>query len=153
MRRQPTEQEFEAIMGIVKRVEADRPGVTIRWNQEHRDLIAMKGYYEKFTGQRVTLRDDCPSCHLKALDFLRELVNLPALTKPVPEALSSARMNKCLACPVYRKKSQSCGRLIKDALAPKPVMVEGEPITPCGCFLPLKVLSKYATCPANRWVR
>lgn len=145
MRRQPTEQEFEAIMGIVKRVEASMDRV--EWG---RDLSQATGIYTAITRHKPKL-GSCISCHLDMLNALRGFVNLPAITKPVPQDRQSKRMRLCQECPAHRPATQSCGRLFKDAFNPRPILIDGQQVNPCGCYLPAKVKFKHATCPAGKW--
>lgn len=95
---------------------------------------------------------DCHSCHTVALNILRKSVGLPPVNggDAIP-AVSERRMAICRACPVFNASTSSCGTLILDALTPSVVDVDGVPVQPCGCFLPLKVKLRRAICPAKKW--
>ena len=48
-----------------------------------------------------------------------------------PEALSTARLEICKSCDLFRPKSQTCKK--------------------CGCFMKLKTTLEKATCPIGKW--
>lgn len=150
MTRKPTQEEFDAIMGIVQRVEADRVAGSIKWGSPD-DLSKAILLHIIFYDEKPALKKGCSDCHFALLDRIRNVVNLPQLTREVSESKSTHRMETCKACPAYHETAQSCGHLFLDAIAPKPVMIEGEQVQPCGCYLPLKVKMKHAQCPARKW--
>ena len=93
----------------------------------------------------------CPLCWIGLIDVLRKYVGLAPARRPVPEQKANDRLDMCHNCPVYHSATGSCGRLMIDAIAPKPVDVNGVNVYPCGCIVALKVLFGSETCPGNFW--
>lgn len=145
MRRRPTQGEFTRIMAVLEKARADRKEVT--WNgtqAEGRQLC------KSLTGYRPS-KSNCLACELKVVDLLREMVNLPPISRPANEGVYEQRMAICETCAAYHPRTKSCGRLGVDALTPRPVLINGNEVNPCGCFLPLKATMKHAACPASLW--
>jgi len=146
--RMPTEEQAREIHGIV---------LGVVWGPKHIDW----GGHERLRKAEALLlaifdhrikRKGCHSCHTEALNILRKSVGLPPVNggDAIP-AVSERRMAICRACPVFNASTSSCGTLILDALTPSVVDVDGVPVQPCGCFLPLKVKLRRAICPAKKW--
>ena len=113
---------------------------------------------EAFSAYRTTTRrklnERCPTCHFTVIDWLRSIADLPPLIKDASAHMVKMRKEICTTCPAYDAEQNSCGRLILDAISPQPVIVNGEPIEPCGCrlFGPLgKATFKSSRCPAGLW--
>ena len=65
-----------------------------------------------------------------------------------------ARMDKCGACPNYKRSTRSCGTILT-RLTPNPDKVKfgrGEAEL-CGCVMSVKARLKVARCPVNKWQR
>lgn len=104
---------------------------------------------KKYTGYRPT--SPCNACALKVFDNLRAMVGMTFARKPLPEDRVEARKSICHACPAYHPNTDSCGRLIIDALSSRPVTIEGVDVFPCGCIISLKSLFRSEQCPGNFW--
>jgi len=141
MRKPITKEQFDWIMGMIPQVAISAQEV--QWNG---NLEQAKAIYRHVTG-RSNRMGNCISCHLDLYNVLREAVNLPPLGRKVSEGMVAQRKEECLYCPLYQEKTMSCGRLGLDAINPIPI----DGIEPCGCYLPIKWLFKFATCPADKW--
>lgn len=102
----------------------------------------------------------CLACHIKALNILREAVGMPRVQDEASESLRSRRLQVCRgvaedgsdACPAYHASTDSCGRLIFDAVSSEHVTdTDGTLIAPCGCLVAVKASFKSFTCPAQKW--
>jgi hypothetical protein len=164
-----TAEDREVIKGILARL-VHTPH-RVEWGQGDwpivRQLTKRLASYRPIT--------TCMGCHLKAINILREAVDMPPIGGEASESLRTRRLAICRgvapdhsdACPAYHATTDSCGRLAVDALAPEPVMMEdGRMITPCGCnvgvksteivndvavFVFGKAAHKFFQCPANKW--
>lgn len=148
MRRQVTKEQFDAIMRMVP--EVTMTPQEVNWGP-HPNLPTAKAIYTHITGRKAKLSNNCTTCHLDLWNELLQAAGLPVLGKKVSEGRAKERMDICKACPAFHSNTKSCGRLGADLLDPKPVMIDGTPVNPCGCFLPVKILFKFTTCPANKW--
>lgn len=149
-RRKPTPEEAERIHAIVLRVSK-----TIVWEtesfswgthaemREAYDLMDALGTYRP--------NKACFPCYVKGLSELAQTIGLPPIDRGIPQERAEMRMAICRACPAFHATTESCGRLVIDALFPKTVMVDGREVQPCGCYLPIKTEMKHTTCPANKW--
>ena len=146
MLRKATPEQAEHINAILSRVTFD----TSPFFASNEDWRTACIYAMTFTGY-VPNSGGCASCRHAVHDILREAVGLGVARRPTKEARYAERLATCHACPVYHKATDSCGRLIVDALSPKPVAVDGENVYPCGCIVTLKAKFSTETCPANRW--
>lgn len=143
--RRPTEIEAQRIHDILEKVEATEQSIT--WHGTLPEAIELSNAL----GYKLQFTNNCHSCRLRLLNVLRQEIGLPGIGRKAPEEWSKARFETCQTCPAYHKRTKSCGRLIIDAISPKTVKIDGEDVTPCGCFLPLKVEWMHSQCPANRW--
>lgn len=146
MPRKATPEEAAKVNEILARVTFDGSPYFASnedWKQACAYVKAFSGYVPNGGG--------CSSCRFKVHDILREAVGLTVARRPVSESKAAKRIATCHECPVYRKGTDSCGRLIIDALSPKPVAIDGENVYPCGCIVSLKAQFSTETCPANRW--
>lgn len=153
MRRPPTIEEAERIELILREVTVRQKDEYFNWGgpnngsdrgKEAKALcLAISGYKPDSS--------DCFSCRMKVLNILAESIGLPAFAHEVSEERKQRRLAVCVTCPAYHIKTESCGRLITDALSPKPVLIDGTEVNPCGCYLPLKTKFKHSQCPANKW--
>ena len=85
----------------------------------------------------------CNSCHLKLLNFARELVGYGPVQHE-DKSLRDRRLKICRGCEHYKKVTRSCGTLILGAITAK----KNEP---CGCYLPIKASFKIFNCPLSKW--
>lgn len=150
-----TEQEA-AIRGILSRVTFDAGGKAIRWGLG--DWIQVRQLTKAIYRYRPS--GGCPTCHLKALNLLREAVGIPPIGGEASESLRTRRLAICRgvapdgsdACPAYHPATDSCGRLLVDAFAHEPVTDhDGTFIHPCGCAVAVKATFKMFQCPARKW--
>lgn len=149
MSRLPTTEEAEAISEILANTRATANEVA--WMPG--DLQRAINLVTSIHGFKPTMSSGCLTCHYQLLDDLKEIINLPRgfPTQEIPKSRQETRLSICASCLAYREKTESCGRLILDAIKPQPIFIDGEEVTPCGCYLPMKVKVKHATCPARRW--
>ena len=143
MRQPITPAQFDWIMSIIPVVTMTKDKAD--WNGPE-NMERAKAIYKHITGRNPRL-GTCITCHLDLYNELRQAVNLPLLGRKVSEGMVEERKRICLSCPIFHPKTMSCGRLGLDALNPIPV----DGIEPCGCYLPIKWLFKFATCPADKW--
>lgn len=70
--------------------------------------------------------------------------------KKVPESVRNIRLEKCRACPFYKKNTNSCGT----PLIGGTVMYAGRLQQLCGCFSSEKTKYTNEKCPLNppKWV-
>ena len=148
MRKQPNAQQIAIIHDVLKSVRVDLKGQSIDFGMPDNKVAAFKACKD-LTGYKPATA--CFSCYLKVLNLLRESVNLPPYDHGVATETADVRLSWCIECPAYHHTTRSCGRLGIDAISPKAVIVDGIEVNPCGCFLPLKVTMKSATCPAGKW--
>lgn len=138
---------MERIAHLVSQVRVER-GQIVADPDVWRECVAMCA---KVHGFRPS--SSCPSCHLTVLDILRRHIGLPAWRTEVSEDTAERRKAICKGCPIYRPKTDSCGRLFIDAVTPKPVKMGGKEVQPCGCIISLKAHIRGAECPAKLWPR
>ena len=145
-RRPPTLAEAERIAVIVREVEVSYKPDAFDWKEHKPEAYAiLTSMGESFS------KRSCFACWIGTLNKLRTSINLDPFDHGTSAERAAFRMDVCTTCPAYHASTQSCGRLVVDALFPEPVMIEGEAVNPCGCWLPAKVNLKHATCPAGRW--
>lgn len=149
MRNKPTIEQAQRIHDILREVEVRHADQYFSWGKQDNGKAARELCHQ-LTGYRPR-RSDCFSCRVKVLDTLREAVGLPPLSRPISPEKSQQRLEICHSCPAYHPTTQSCGRLLLDAINPKPVEIDGKLVNPCGCFLPLKTSVKQSSCPAHKW--
>ena len=149
MRKSPTIEQARRIHAILTQVEVRQKEQHFSWGTPENGKEARELCYA-ISGYRPS-KSDCFSCRVKVLDILRESVGLPPISRPVTHEKAESRMAICIQCPAYHPNTQSCGRLFLDAISPKPIMIDGELVNPCGCFLPLKTSIKISACPARKW--
>lgn len=145
-RRPPTYAEAERITLIVSEIEVTFKGESFDWKEHKAEAYAILDSMGIDFSKR-----SCFACWVGTLNKLRKAINLDPIDHGARPERAAFRMDVCTTCPAYHASTQSCGRLILDALSPEPVTIDGEQVTPCGCYLPLKVKFKHATCPAGRW--
>lgn len=108
-------------------------------------------------GRNIGNPSECPPCNIEAANELRKAVGWPILVDTVPPNIHTTRLRMCQGdgtapkCPAYHTTTHSCGRLIVDAITPKPIKVDGRMIEPCGCEVDLKARFASQQCPAGRW--
>ena len=140
--RKPTHAEAQEINEILATVTYDQaPHFGNNWKRASALCYELTGY--KPPGV-------CTSCRHAVHDRLREAVGLGIARRP-KESERNRRIAICHACPAYTKRTDSCGRLIVDALSPRPVLVDGAEVLPCGCNITLKATFTSEQCPANKW--
>lgn len=138
MRGKATLEQAERIHAILGEVEFDgSPNFGYNWPQAVKLCFEITGYIPP---------SRCSSCRHNVHDRLRKAVGLSIARKP-DESLRQQRMAICHKCPVYHPSTDSCGRLILDAISPKEV----DGVKPCGCVISLKAAFTSERCPANRW--
>ncbi len=147
MRRKPTIEEAHKILVVIDQVIWTRN--SIAWGS-YVNMTDGRALCRAISGYRPS-KGNCHSCETTVLNILREAVNLPPMGRPASADLQAHRLTICKTCPAHHKRTNSCGRLVLDAVDPKPVMINGASVSPCGCYLPLKTSMKHSTCPANLW--
>lgn len=145
-RRPPTYEEAQRIERIVRDVTVAFKPEHFDWKEHKAEAYALL----KAIGEK-TPDKSCFSCWVNALNKLRKAISLDPIDHGTTAERATFRLDVCKSCPAYRATTESCGRLIVDALFPEPVLIEGEEVRPCGCYLPLKVTMKHSQCPAGRW--
>ena len=149
-RRPPTYAEAERIALIVSEIEVTFKGESFDWKEHKAEAYAILDSMGIDFSKR-----SCFACWVGTLNKLRKAINLDPIDHGARPERAAFRMDVCTTCPAYHASRglipASCGRFVLDALAPEPVMIEGEEVKPCGCALELKVNMKHATCPASRW--
>ena len=145
-RRPPTLAEAQRIETIVREVEVSYKPESFAWHDHKREAYALL----KAMGYPRPSKS-CFSCWVGALNNLRTSIGLDPFDHGTTAERAAFRMDVCTTCPAYHPSTQSCGRLVLDAINPQPVTIDGEQVNPCGCYLPLKVYLKHATCPASKW--
>ena len=148
MRKTPTFEQAIRIGHVLDGITVNLKAQTFSWKSN--ELLAeglalckaISGYKPK---------SGCFSCHLKVANILAEAIGLPPYDHGTTEDRKAFRMDVCATCPAFHPSTQSCGRFILDAISPIPVVIDGEEVLPCGCYLPLKTSMKHATCPAGKW--
>ena len=146
MKRPPTIEEAKRIERIVREVVVTYKPESFDWKDHKAEAYAIL----TAIGVKFSKRS-CFSCWIGTLNKLRTSIGLDPFDHGTTAERAAFRMDVCTTCPAYHASTQSCGRLIVDALFPEPVMIDGEEVKPCGCWLKLKVTLKHATCPAGRW--
>jgi hypothetical protein len=155
-----TPNQDAAIRGILSRV-SYVPKQMVSWG------IAPDGSKDWNTVRALTRElaaynpsGSCMGCHFRALNILREAVDLPPVGGEASESLRTRRLAVCRgvspdhsdACPAWHPSTDSCGRLLVDALSPDPVKMEdGHMVMPCGCAVSVKSAFRFFRCPANKW--
>ena len=107
MPRKATPEEAAKVNEILARVTFDGSPYFASnedWKQACAYVKAFSGYVPNGGG--------CSSCRFKVHDILREAVGLTVARRPVSESKAAKRIATCHECPVYRKGTDSCGRLI-----------------------------------------
>ena len=145
-RRPPTIEEATRIAQIVREVEVTYKPEAFDWKEHKVEAYAILDAM----GVKFSKRS-CFSCWVGTLNKLRTSIGLDPFDHGTTAERAAFRMDVCTTCPAFHATTQSCGRLVVDALFPEPVMIDGEEVKPCGCWLKLKVTLKHATCPAGRW--
>ena len=146
MKRPPTISEATRIERIVREVVVTYKPESFDWKDHKAEAYAIL----TAIGVKFSKRS-CFSCWIGTLNKLRTSIGLDPFDHGTTAERAAFRMDVCTTCPAFHASTQSCGRLVVDALFPEPVMIEGEEVKPCGCWLPAKVTLKHATCPAGRW--
>lgn len=146
MRRNPTPQERDQIHALLERFTIDEKNAI---NASLEDLKELDRWGLEIAGHRRA--GSCKLCWIGLMDAVRKAVGLAPARRPVAEQKANDRLAMCHSCPVYHSTTGSCGRLMIDAIAPKPVIVNGVSVNPCGCIVALKVLFGSETCPGNFW--
>jgi hypothetical protein len=148
MRKTPTIEQAERIAHVLSGITVNLKANSFAWGTndnraEGLELCkAISGYKPKSA---------CITCYVRVANILAEAIGLPPYDHGTTEERKAFRLDVCATCPAYHASTQSCGRLILDAINPEPVMIDGEAVNPCGCYLPIKTSMKRATCPAGRW--
>lgn len=142
----PSHLELETINAILSRVTISKREVPIFAPQ---DWETAKHLSKRLTGYLPT--SSCSSCQRTLHDKLRTLAGLTYARTPLAHDRVAARKAICHACPAYHPSTDSCGRLILDAVSSHPVMIEGKAVHPCGCIITLKAMFRSETCPGNFW--
>ena len=142
----PSHLELETINAILSRVTISKREVPIF---ARGDWEAAKHLSKRLTG--YTPSSLCSTCQRTLYDKLRSLAGLTYARKPLPDDRIAARKAICHACPAYHPSTDSCGRLILDALSSHPVNIDGVDVHPCGCIVSLKAMFRSETCPGNFW--
>ena len=142
----PTPEDITIANAIIARVKVGKRRLT----------MFAKGVFP--TGSHLAKkyfgRTPSSCCNSEAIwlhDRLREMVGLSYARDELPTDKVEARKFICHGCPAYRHLTDSCGRLILDALSSQPVDIDGEMINPCGCIISLKAMFASEACPANKW--
>ena len=146
MKRPPTIEEATRIERIVREVVVTYKPESFDWKDHKAEAYAIL----TAIGVKFSKRS-CFSCWIGTLNKLRTSIGLDPFDHGTTSERAAFRMDVCATCPAYHASTQSCGRLVVDALFPEPVMIDGEEVKPCGCYLPLKVNLKHSTCPASKW--
>lgn len=94
----------------------------------------------------------CGACIKRCINILRKEIGMEPVQREMSPKLWKARLAICQGCPVYVKATESCGRLIRDAISPQPVSLpDGRTVKPCGCYVPAKARFENQQCPAGFW--
>lgn len=142
----PNAQDIAGMNAIIARVTLTPKGVPV---YAPGDYVTGGHYSKRFTGWRPN--GPCTSCQRVLFDKLRTLVGMTYARNPLDHGRMATRKEICHACPAYNPHTDSCGRLILDALDPQPVTIDGEKVLPCGCIISLKAMFKSETCPGKYW--
>ncbi len=151
-RRPPTYAEAERIAVIVAEVEVRYTPESFDWKTHKAEAYALL----RAMGEKAPDKS-CFSCWVNALNKLRKAIGQPPFDHGASAERTAFRLDVCTTCPAFHTSTESCGRLILDALSPQAVMIDGEPVNPCGCRMTDfglwkgKASLKHATCPANKW--
>lgn len=151
-KRAPTYAEAERIAVIVSDVSVTFKPESFDWKDHKREAFAIL----KAMGHKTPDRG-CFSCWVSTLNKLRKSIGIDPIDPGTSAERAAFRMDVCRTCPAFHATTESCGRLIVDALFPEPVMIDGEEVNPCGCRLTDygiwkgKTSLKNATCPAGKW--
>lgn len=118
-------------------------------------------------GHSLNPSHHCPNCDTQAVDAVRKVAGLTPLAQEARTRTILERKRACQGgdgktavlsdpCPAYHPGTDSCGRLVLDAvpLVREEVEVGGRMVQPCGCRL-FGVLGAARIdshkCPAGRW--
>ena len=154
-----SQEQAEAIHGILGRV-SYVPRQSVSWG---RTDAGSDWHFAKILARDLAAykpNGNCIACHFRTLNILREAVDLPPVGGEASDSLRTRRLAVCRAsapdhsdaCPAWHSSTDSCGRLLVDAIAPDPVTLEdGRRIMPCGCNVGVKASFKFFKCPAARW--
>lgn len=95
----------------------------------------------------------CGSCIKRCINILRAQVGMQPVQQEIPAKYWKQREAICRGgCPVYVKATDSCGRLVLDAISSRPVTLsDGSVVYPCGCPLITASRWKDKKCPAGFW--
>lgn len=151
-RRPPTYAEAERIELIVREVEVALKGESFDWKEHKAEAYAILTEM----GEPFSKRS-CFACWIGTLNKLRQAIGQPPIDHGTTAARAAFRVDVCRTCPAFHATTESCGRLVVDALFPEPVMIDGESVNPCGCRMTDfglwkgKASLKHAVCPANKW--
>lgn len=146
MRKAPTPEDIATANAIIGRTEY---GVKNRIKFAQGDYLIAAKLSKDYTGYYPD--GVCNSCRLKVYDNLREIAGLTYARSPLGEDMVSTRRAICHTCPAYHPSTDSCGRLILDAISPMLVNVDGQQVEPCGCIITLKTMFRSEQCPASKW--
>lgn len=142
----PTEADLAIIGAILSRLTFSKKSIPVFAKGD----FATGGHLsKKYTGWMPT---GCCTSELRLLhDKLRTLAGYTYARKPLNADRIEARKLVCHQCPAYHPNTDSCGRLILDAISPHPVNIDGQDVNPCGCVISLKAIFRSEQCPASRW--
>ena len=148
LRKTPTPADIETASAIIGRTSF---GEKNQVSYEKGDWEPAWKLSKKYTGYEPS--GPCNNCRLIVLDNLRYIAGLTYARKPLSAERIATRLAHCAECPAKHDNllGPSCGRLILDALSSQPVVIDGEIVYPCGCYLKLKAAFKSEECPAGKW--
>lgn len=118
-------------------------------------------------GTSLNPSTSCPKCDLQVVDVVRKAAGLTALAQEARTRVILERKRLCQGgdgktavlstpCPAYHPSTDSCGRVVLDALplVREEVEVGGVMVQPCGCRL-FGLFGKArlsdSKCPAGKW--
>lgn len=118
-------------------------------------------------GYSLNPSQSCPPCDTQAVDVVRKVAGLPPMAQEARARVILERKRACQGgdgktailsdpCPAYHPGTDSCGRVVLDAIpiVREEVEVGGRMVQPCGCRL-FGVFGAARRmdhkCPAGRW--